>query len=39
MNNSKRRRPLGKPGRGWEGNIEMDPKKIAWDGVEWIRVV
>jgi hypothetical protein len=27
MGNTKRRRPLGKPGLGWEGNIEIGRKK------------
>jgi hypothetical protein len=35
MSNTKRRRPLGKPGRGWEGSIEIDRNKLggmAWNG-------
>ena len=27
---------LGRPGRRWEGDIEVDPKEIVWDGVNLI---
>jgi hypothetical protein len=29
------RRPLGRPGRGWEDNIKMDLREVGW-GVDWI---
>jgi hypothetical protein len=29
---------LGRPGRRWEGDIEMDHKEIVWDGVNLIRL-
>jgi hypothetical protein len=28
-------RPLGRPRRKWENNIEMDFRKIGWDGTDW----
>jgi hypothetical protein len=30
------KRPLGRPRRGWVGNIKMDLRDIGWDGVNWI---
>jgi hypothetical protein len=32
------KRPLGRPGRGWEDNLRVDIKKIEWEGVYWIRL-
>jgi len=34
------RRPLGRPRRGWEDNIEMDLQKVGW-GMDWswLRIV
>jgi hypothetical protein len=32
------KRPLGRPRRRWVNNIEMDLRKIEWDGVDWIAV-
>jgi len=32
---SEGRRPLGRPGRGWEDNIKMDLQKVGW-GMDWI---
>jgi hypothetical protein len=29
---------FGRSGRRWEGDIEVDPKDIAWDGVKLIYV-
>jgi hypothetical protein len=29
-------RPLGRPRRMYVDNIIMDPKKIGWDGMDWI---
>jgi hypothetical protein len=30
------KRPLGKPRRRWEDNIEMDIREIGWGGMDWI---
>jgi hypothetical protein len=30
------RKPLGRPRHRWEGNIKMNLREIAWDGVDWI---
>jgi hypothetical protein len=35
-----RRRPLGRPRRGWENNIEMDLREVrwgVWTGSVWHR--
>jgi hypothetical protein len=32
------KRPLGKPRRRWEDNINMDLRGIGIDGVNWIRL-
>jgi hypothetical protein len=32
-------RPLGRPRRGWEDNIELDLREIGIDGANWIRLV
>jgi hypothetical protein len=32
------RRPLGRPKRGWVGNIKMDLIKIGWDVMDWINL-
>jgi hypothetical protein len=29
------KRPLGRPRRRWVGNIKMDLRVIAWDGMDW----
>jgi len=34
---SEGRRPLGRPGRGWEDNIKMDLQKVGW-GMDWIEL-
>jgi hypothetical protein len=31
-----RRRPLGRPRRGWEYNIKIDLKEVGWGGGAWI---
>jgi hypothetical protein len=28
------KRPLGRPGHGWENNIRMDLRQIGWEGVD-----
>jgi hypothetical protein len=33
-----RKRPLGKPRRRWEDNINMDLRDIGIDGANWIRL-
>jgi hypothetical protein len=30
------KRPLGRPGCWWEGNIKMDLREIGWVGMDWI---
>jgi hypothetical protein len=30
------KRPLGRPRRGWKGNIEMDLQEVGWGGMDWI---
>jgi hypothetical protein len=30
------KRPLGRPGRRWIDNIEMNLVEIEWGGVDWI---
>jgi hypothetical protein len=30
------KRPLGRPRRRWLDNIEMDPREIGWDCMDWI---
>jgi hypothetical protein len=30
------RRPLGRPRRKWEDNIEMDVQEVGWGGMDWI---
>jgi hypothetical protein len=32
------KRPLGRPKRRWEDNIEMDLREIGIDGANWIRL-
>jgi hypothetical protein len=32
------KRPLGRPRRRWEGNSNMDLKKIGIDGANWIHL-
>jgi hypothetical protein len=35
------RRPLGRPRRRWEDNIEMDLQKVGWGaltGLTWLRI-
>jgi hypothetical protein len=32
------KRPLGRPRRRLEDNIEMDFKEIGWDGTDWIHL-
>jgi hypothetical protein len=32
------RRPLGRPRHRWVDNIQMDLRKIGWDGIDWIKL-
>jgi len=32
------KRPLGRPRRRWEDGIRMDLGRLAWGGVDWIRL-
>ena len=32
------KRPLGKPRRRWEGNIEMDFQEVGCGGMDWIEL-
>jgi hypothetical protein len=33
---SEGKRPLGRPKRGWVGNIKVDLGEIGWSDVDWI---
>jgi len=33
---SEGKRPLGRPRRGWDGNIRMDVREIGWEVVNWM---
>jgi hypothetical protein len=33
-----RKRPLGRPRRRWEDNIELDLKETGMDGTNWIQL-
>jgi hypothetical protein len=38
---SEGKRPLGKPRRGWDGNIRMDLQEVGcgvWTGLSWLRI-
>jgi hypothetical protein len=35
----KGKRPLGRPRRRWEANINIDLREIEIDGLNWIRLV
>jgi hypothetical protein len=30
------KRPLARPSRRWEDNIEIDLQEVGWGGVDWI---
>jgi hypothetical protein len=32
------RRPLGRPRRGWENNIEMNLQEVGFGDMEWIEL-
>jgi hypothetical protein len=32
------RRPLGRPRRRWEDDIEIDLREIEWGAVDWIHL-
>jgi hypothetical protein len=31
-------RPLGRPGRRWEGNIKIDPQAVGCGDMDWIEL-
>jgi hypothetical protein len=33
-----RKRPLGRPRRRWEDNVQLDLREMGWDGMGWIHV-
>jgi hypothetical protein len=33
------KRPLGRPRRRWEDDNRIDPKKIGWEGVDWMHLI
>ena len=35
MGKPERKRPLGRPRRRWEDNIEMDLQEVGWWGMDW----
>jgi len=35
---TQRNKPLGRPRRRWEENIEVNLKEKAWERVDWIHV-
>jgi hypothetical protein len=38
VRNPERKRPVGRPKRRWEDNIEMDHRQIGWGGMDWINL-
>jgi hypothetical protein len=30
------KRPLGRPGHGWEDNIKVNLQAVGWRGMDWI---
>jgi hypothetical protein len=34
--NPEGKRPLGRPRRRWEDNIEIDLRDVGWGGMDWI---
>jgi hypothetical protein len=39
MGKSEGNRPLGRPSRRREDNIEMDLREMVWTGLIWLRIV
>jgi hypothetical protein len=35
---ARRKRPLGRPRRRWEGGIRIDLREIGWGSVEWTQL-
>jgi hypothetical protein len=33
-----KKKPLGNPWRGWEGNIKMDLQEVGCRGMDWIEM-
>jgi hypothetical protein len=38
MGKPERKRPLGRPRRGWEDGIRMDLRETGWRSVEWTQL-
>jgi hypothetical protein len=38
MGKPEKRRPLGRPRRGWENNIKMYLREVGWRGMDWISL-
>jgi hypothetical protein len=30
------KRPLGRPGLGWDDNIKMGLQEVGWGGIDWM---
>jgi DNA/RNA endonuclease YhcR with UshA esterase domain len=39
IRNSDEKRPLARPRRGWEDDIDINLMETEWEGVDWINVV
>ena len=38
MGKPERKRPLGRPRRGWENIIKMDLQEVGCGGIDWIEL-
>jgi hypothetical protein len=38
MGKPERKRPLGRPRRGWVNNIKMDLQDVGYGGMDWIEL-
>ena len=38
MGKSEGKRPLGRPKRGWEDNINVDLQEVEYGGMDWIEL-
>ena len=32
------KRPLGRPGRRWKDNVEMDIQEVGFGGMDWVEL-
>ena len=39
MGKPEEKRPLGRPRRRWEDNINIDLQEVGWEGMDWIELV